>query len=168
MEFVPIIGYENRYAINKLGQVKNIKTNKLLKPYTNGVGYNRIGLYDGTKKRSKEFYIHRLLAIHFIPNPLNKQFINHIDGNTQNNDLSNLEWCTKSENGIHAYKIGLNYTNPKYGEENKNSILTVDIVKDIRKRYSEGQRQIDISKQLGYGKCLISQIVRNKTWKHIN
>ena len=57
------------------------------------------------------------------------------------------------------------YPNP---EENKNSILTVDIVKDIRKRYSEGQRQIDISKQLGYGKCLISQIVRNKTWKHIN
>lgn len=167
-EFIPVKGYETRYAINRLGQVKSLKNNVILKPYTNGVGYNRVGFYDKSKGRSKEFYVHRLLAIHFIPNPENKKYINHIDGNPQNNDLSNLEWCTKSENGIHAYKLGLNWNNPKFGEDNKNSILTNEIVRDIRKRFAEGQRQIDIAKELGYNKTMINQIVRNKSWKHVN
>lgn len=52
-------------------------------------------------------YIHRLVAQTFIPNPLKKLYVNHIDGNKQNDRVDNLEWCTPSENNFHAFRIGL-------------------------------------------------------------
>lgn len=53
-------------------------------------------------------YLHRLVATKFIPNPDNLSDVNHIDGNKHNNDVSNLEWCTRSHNIAHAWKHGLN------------------------------------------------------------
>lgn len=62
------------------------------------------------------FSAHRLVAINFIDNPENKPTVNHIDGNKLNNDVSNLEWATYSENGLHAYRTGLKVGNK--GEKN--------------------------------------------------
>jgi hypothetical protein len=165
-DFVEISGFEGRYAINRNGEVKNIKTNHILKPYTNRVGYFRVSFYGENRKRY-QFYIHRLIAIHFIPNSENKSEINHIDGNPSNNDINNLEWCTKSENALHAYKLGLNYNNPNYGEDNHNSILNDSIVMDIRNRYKNGERQCDISKDLNLSRAHINNIVLNKIWKNV-
>jgi hypothetical protein len=60
-----------------------------------------------TNKKYQKFTIHSLVAIAFILNPENKKYINHKDGNKQNNYYSNLEWSTFSENMIHAYEYGL-------------------------------------------------------------
>jgi len=54
---------------------------------------------------NKFYYAHRLVAIHFIPNLLNKSDVNHYDGNKLNNSVDNLEWCTKSENHLHRFKV---------------------------------------------------------------
>lgn len=70
-----------------------------------GVGYFIVTLvHEGIRKNQ---FIHRLLAQNYIPNPLNKAQVNHIDGNKQNNALSNLEWVTPKENAQHAVRIGL-------------------------------------------------------------
>ena len=85
------------YEISSWGRVRNIETNCYLKPEVHFKGYLRVDLYNknGVKKHVK---IHRLVAMAFIPNPMNKPQINHIDGNNQNNSYTNLEWVTDEEN----------------------------------------------------------------------
>ena len=100
----PIKNYEN-YLITQNGLVLNNKLNKYLKIQTNRYGYKVVQLYkNGIPKK---FSIHRLIAIQYIKNPYNKLEVNHINGIKSDNRLENLEWVTKSENGLHSYKIGL-------------------------------------------------------------
>ena len=104
-DFKLITGYGNKYYINKNGIVINKKTGRELKAYITKNGYKMITLCYNNK--SKKIFLHRLLATLFLPNPFNKPFINHIDGNKLNNDINNLEWCTSHENNLHAWKNGL-------------------------------------------------------------
>lgn len=93
------------YIITDSGTVANKQTGRIKKPTSNhsGKGYLYVDLYNnGIRKR---FYVHRLVAETFIPNPLSKPYVNHIDGDTQNNNVANLEWCTPLENVEHASKV---------------------------------------------------------------
>ena len=93
------------YKISNLGQVKNVKTGKILKPNSGGKYYS-VELFN--ENGSKRKAIHRLVAETFIPRIKGKNVVNHIDGNGFNNSVSNLEWCTNQENNVHAIKTGLN------------------------------------------------------------
>ncbi len=99
--FFMIKEFEN-YGINIYGQVKNYTTGRILKSQMNNRGYYVIDLYIKSKRTHK--LIHQLLAELFIPNPSNKQYIDHIDRNSANNKLSNLRWCTISENNQNMSK----------------------------------------------------------------
>lgn len=109
-----IQGYKN-YRLSPNGDVwscykykTSIPTDewRTLKPVLDrGVGYFLVTLVENGTRRNH--FIHRLLATTFIPNPLNKPHVNHIDANKQNNSLSNLEWATCKENASHAAKLGL-------------------------------------------------------------
>lgn len=90
-----IKGYEKLYQVSNLGRVKSLKTNKILKSNPT-FSYKFVGLYKN--KRCKLITIHRLVATTFIENPNNYNIINHIDGNVNNNNVSNLEWCTQKHN----------------------------------------------------------------------
>lgn len=68
-------------------------------------GYYHVGICG--KGKVKTYRVHRLVALAFIPNPNNLPYVNHIDGNKQNNNVSNLEWCTCKGNVQHAKKMGL-------------------------------------------------------------
>ena len=108
-----ITGYEGYFEVSNLGNFRSkdriikYKQNgtrnypgKPLKTETIVEGYQRIVLMkDGIKKR---FMCHRIVAQEFIPNPNNKPFVNHIDGNPANNKAENLEWCTQEENEQHS------------------------------------------------------------------
>lgn len=102
-----IKGYKGLYQVSNYGNIisfKRYKKGKRLKlNYKNGYLY--IKLHKDIKRKS--FRIHRLVAIHFIDNPLNKEQVNHKDGNKRNNYYKNLEWATNQENVNHAWSIGL-------------------------------------------------------------
>ena len=92
------------YTININGEVTNIKTNKVLKQYIN---QRRVLVELWKNNKKKHFLVHRLIAKAFIPNPDNKPQINHINGNSLDNRIENLEWVTDSENKYHAYQNNL-------------------------------------------------------------
>lgn len=95
---IPITGFEKYFITEENGIFRN---GKVVKPQLIRSGYLQIRLCrDGIKHG---FMVHRLLAIHFIPNPLNLPEVNHDDGNKLNNRLSNLGWCTKAFNVKHAW-----------------------------------------------------------------
>lgn len=86
-------------------------------------GYSIFG-YRLKNGKCRVLKVHREVAKAFIPNPENKPQINHIDGNKQNNTVENLEWCTNSENQLHAYKLGLN--TGRRGIKNNNKLIRKD------------------------------------------
>ena len=93
--FKPIDGYDN-YFVSNFGNIKNSKTNKILKQKTEKNGYKRIGLFiNGNRKM---FLIHRLVGKAFLENPDNKPMIDHIDENKSNNNVKNLRWATNQDN----------------------------------------------------------------------
>ena len=120
-----ITGYEN-YTIDKEGVVINTKFNRLMNPWINNKCYLKIGLSNNCKE--KQFYVHRLLAIQFIPNPNNYPEVDHIDTNTLNNNLLNLRWATRKmqvENRNGYGKIKHKYISYGYTNKRKNKYYII-------------------------------------------
>ena len=92
------------YSISEYGEVRN-RHGRALTPQTSWNGYSRIEL--SRRGKAKKHLVHRLVASTFVQNPDNKPCVNHIDGVKLNNHFSNLEWVTRSENQLHAYRLGL-------------------------------------------------------------
>lgn len=143
----PINNYESFYLISNLGRIKSLKKNIVLKNLTHNHGYLSISL------KSKCFLIHRLVGIHFIPNPENKPCVNHKDGNKQNNYVENLEWVTYSENEKHACRV-LGKANPltnlgKFGVKHHNhkEVIQFDLNKNFVQEFSSLREIIGFNRQ---------------------
>jgi len=150
-----IKGFESLYQASNTGLIKRMqgyqcKKERILKQANNGFNYMAVSLSIGSKV--KRFYVHRLVAETFLENNENKEEVNHIDGNRQNNNLSNLEWVTRSENHYHRYKVlkqrGVNFG--KTGEKNWKSkpVVCFDNQGNLIKRYAgvmEAMRQTGIN-----------------------
>ncbi len=93
------------YAISDFGRVMNVISGRILKPAKTKAGYFRVTLYN--EYEQKAFSVHHLVAFAFIDGYFEGAETNHIDGCKLNNMFKNLEWCTMSENRLHAYALGL-------------------------------------------------------------
>lgn len=157
-----IDGYEGLYEINNIGNVKNrhssILSERIKKGY-NTCRLSKNGVY-------KEHSIHRLVASAFIPNPENKPQVNHINGIKSDNRVSNLEWCTISENTKHALDLGL--LKIRRGEQVKNSILTEKDVLEIRKNTNVSnleKKRLSLLYKVSYS--TIDDVITRRRWAYL-
>lgn len=99
-----VVGYEGVYQISNKRRVKSFKRKKekILIPQKNNARYYRVRLY--INRKAKNWFVHRLVALSFIPNTDNLPIINHKDENRLNNCVENLEWCTYKYNSNYRYK----------------------------------------------------------------
>ena len=97
--------YKNtKYIIYEDGRCYSELSQKFLTPQMSSKYPTYNLTIDGKKKKTK---VHRMVAETFLPKPEGKDIVNHIDGDTHNFNISNLEWVNNSENNIHANKLGL-------------------------------------------------------------
>lgn len=112
----------------------------------------------------KTFRVHRLVMMAFNPiDNMENLEVNHIDGNKANNKLSNLEWCTTSENQKHAFFTGLH--KPKRGSKSNFAKLNEEDIKKIFSLRAKGYTQQKIADEVGCTRSNISYILNNKTWQ---
>lgn len=111
--------YEGLYEVSNFGNIKSLITNRLLKPSSDRFGYVRFNALKN--KKSKTIRIHRLVMEVFNPIEIKMQ-VNHLDGDKTNNHIDNLEWCTDSENKLHAYKHGLMIGGNQYSDRKKQNL----------------------------------------------
>lgn len=181
-----IKGYEGLYEVSDLQRIKSLPkriqrgkynafrncNEKILKP--SGKRYLMIMLSKNGVKNN--ILIHRLVAIAFVPNPYNKPQVNHKDGNKLNNSIENLEWCTNSENQLHAFKNNLqvkrcftlkdreDLRKRSLGENNAMSKINSEIVLKIRE---SKLTHLETSKLYNISRQLVGLIKNNKRWTHI-
>lgn len=124
--WIDVVGYEGKFQVSNLGRVKSLhrfytsgnggiheQPEIIMKGTCDNKGYLRVQL------GQKTFKIHRLVAIHFIPNPNNYPQVNHKNCDKKDNRVENLEWCTNSMNQKHAWDNGLQKRTNKNGRKIK-------------------------------------------------
>lgn len=164
------------YLVNELGDVFSMKSGSLKKlkiqKYPNGYAFVTLS----TNKIQNGYMIHRIVAEAFIPNPENKNTVNHKDGNKLNNCIENLEWATMGENNKHAYKTGLRkhhkcWSGKKGLEHNKSKeVIEFDLNGKEINRYGsarEAAKIIGISFSAIQQRCTgLNRPIKGKTYQY--
>ena len=156
-----IQGFDNEYFVSDDGFV--YENDKRINHRINAeLGYCQVSLKkDGC---FSTYLVHRLVAEAFIENPENKRTVNHIDGNKQNNAVENLEWCTHSENTLHAYKSGLMQTKAVV------AFTTAGEYVQAFKSLKEAKEFCRVSYTAGISNCLLgkAKTAHGYVWKYAN
>jgi len=160
--------YEGLYQVSNLGRVRSLarengygsrKETRLRKFKINKYGRAEIVL--SKNKKLKNYFVHRLVAKAFIPNPFNKPCVNHKDGNPLNNRVENLEWVTYKENDLHARK------NKLYGgEKNNTAKLKEKDVVFIRENFGKFSYK-ELAKMFDITPNHIYKIIKKYCWKYV-
>lgn len=167
MSWVTIEGYEGLYAVSDDGRVMSMDYAQtglpgILKPQLRR-GYLSVFIYR-TPRNGKWFTIHALVLAAFVgPRQTGKQ-VNHKNGVKTDNAVSNLEYCTQSENMKHAFRTGLQ---SNQGEKHSRHKLTAEKIIEIRRRVKSGETQTSVAKDVGVSQGQISHIVSGRAWPHI-
>lgn len=174
-----IPGYEGIYAASGDGRiwsyprswtsgngVRRSHPGFFLKGDVGRLGYVRVTLHSPNGRH--RFLVHRLVAMAWHPNPNALPHTNHIDGNKQNNQPSNIEWCTQSHNELHAWATGLKADTPERREIRRTVAKRVNAPRrkltstqavDVRARHAAGETISSIARDLVVSRSTIGRVV---------
>lgn len=157
----PIAGYENLYAVSDFGDVVKVKSSNNQHKKGKQLKFNMIKGYCHVQLHlngnGKMVRVHRLVAQSFIPNPMNKPHVNHLNGVKNDNRVCNLEWCTPSENEKHSYDV--------LGKRPPNTVISKNDAIAIIERYSNGEKLAKISLDYGVSVSCLHGLVNGRTHK---
>lgn len=159
-------GYEDLYEVSNFGRIKSLRYNhtkeaKILSTYVNQNGYMCVKI---CRQGIKQCLVHRLVAMLFVPNTDNKPHINHKDGNKANNTSDNLEWCTRSENQLHACRV----LGKGILEMNGASKLTHVKAKEMRELFQREKLSYRrLGALFGVSDTLARSVILNKSWRDV-
>lgn len=163
-----VVGYEGEYSVSNIGRARRDKVGKneqarIVSGAYNQDKYIQISLCRNAKRKLR--MLHRLVAEAFIGNIPEGYEVNHLDGNKENNALSNLQIVTPYENNLHARMTGL--WKPLTGEKVGHSKLNYLSVTKIRKLYAQGGRTyVDLAKEFGVKKTAIYKVIKKQSWNN--
>lgn len=161
-----IVGFEGLYQISNYGNIKSFVKNNKGKPMKQRILRNYMSIGLTKNKKQYTFFVHRLVAETFIPNPNNFPCVNHIDGDKLNNSINNLEWVTYSENSKHSIYILDNKKPPKHkGENNHFSKHNEKEIEELRKKRKMGYTLKQLANEYNYTIGHICNICNYKSWK---
>lgn len=147
-----IARFEEKYEITNGGLIWNKQKEKWQNLTQNPNGYLKVQLnFMGEKK---QLLVHRLVALHFIPNPYEHPLVNHIDGNKTNNDWKNLEWISESGNAQHALKTGL-----------RKGFVSLEIRRELLQRVLNGEQVKDLWEGITSHPNTLSRMLRQTAEK---
>jgi hypothetical protein len=151
-----IKGTEN-YTINVFGMVFSKRRKRYLKGFTRGKGYKCVKIEGKTRS------IHRLVAEAFVPNPFNREEVNHINGDKNDNNCINLEWVSHQQNMIHAASNNL----MSKGVHRPSAKLNELKVRIIRRASQMGLTHKYLSEIFNVDKSVVTRAIQRNTWKHV-
>ena len=170
-----IPGFENRYQVSNLGNVRSIQDNhgnvceRLRATWVNNSGYVYVQLFIKNKRHNVS--VHHAVASAFLPNPAKKKTVNHIDGNKLHNSMTNLEWATYSENLVHAHATGLSrgqthWKGKKFGDTSQYHNVTFDPSRNrwiaaIKFNYKMYAKRFSVAKYGNQAEHLAAQAVND-------
>ena len=168
VKLLPIKEYEGLYSVDTNGNIYSDITSVSrrkgkLKPCLKN-GYLAVNLFKDRKV--KHYYVHRLVAQTFIPNPNGFKEVNHINCDKHDNSVGNLEWCDRKHNLEHSYEHGLK----RHGESHGMHKLSENDVISIRKEYVKGDREHSLhalGEKYGVNYSTIQAIVKGRLWSHL-
>lgn len=178
----PIPGAEAFYEISNFGRIKGLPRQRrgvskagreflrnipefILKPAMLNSGYFSARLTTESGEKASGQLVHRIVASAFVPNPKNLPWVNHKDGVKTNNHAENLEWCTPSENMIHAVGAGL--IPILVGSQRGTAKLNEDKVHVIKKMMLLGFSNEKLAEIFEVSTAPISYIRNNQAWTHV-
>jgi len=160
--------YEDLYQVSNFGNIKSLRTNKILNQHIGVNGYKTVALRKNSNDtKPKIYYVHRLLALTFIENKNNYPVVDHIDGNKLNNNLSNLRWSSYSENVKNGHLTNKNYNNKK------KEVYKMDINNNIIEKY-KSIKDAKIKNNYKYDAGIIrccknkQELYDNFKWKYVD
>jgi len=169
---VPIDGLEDHYQVSTLGRARRsaggrgTRAGRIIAGGTNSGGYRQVDLCTGGEE--KVLYLHRVIALTFIPNPKGKPEVNHLSGDKKDNSVMNLSWATHKENAAHAAAMGMMV----HGERHHFAKLTTGQVAQIRnelagqKGHKRANKVRELAELYGVSHSAIRDVASGRTWKH--